>query len=118
MVASFVKHEINEQNSQRVEMLETLVAAGASEYARFQDKVTVQLSGTATAITAVVQRSSIDPSRGTANWAPVEDTTFSGDLSAGISPRRYVEPAVGWWRLNITSMPAGNCTLSMIGETA
>ena len=102
----------------RAEQYDVLTVAGTSPPVRLSDGVTVQISGTATNIVARVERSSQDPAMATANWAPAEDTGISGDLSAGISPRAFLEPAVGWWRLNITTLTGGNCKVSIVGGKA
>lgn len=102
----------------RTERFDTLSSATTSPPVRLSDGVTVQISGTATNIVGRVERSSQDPAVGTANWAPAEDTGFSGDLSAGISPRAFIEPAVGWWRVNLTTLTGGNCAVSIVGGKA
>lgn len=80
------------------------------------------LSGTATAITAMVERSAVNPAgkglTGAAQGAvtsPADSTGFTGDLSAGIAPNIYTESGVGWWRINVTAIAGGNCIASLSG---
>lgn len=80
--------------------------------------VIFQLSGTATAFEAVVERSTRDPIRQTPNWAPAEEEQWTGDLTAGTPPRVYNEPARGWWRLRVIAVSGGNLQLNIIGERA
>lgn len=110
--------EIADNNNNRTELFETISSAASTDPVRLQGRVIVQLSGTATAITAVVEHCTRDPSTAEVNWAPAEDEAFSGDLSAGMAPRPYEDPAIGWWRVRVTSISGGNCKVSIIGEKA
>lgn len=110
--------EIADNNGRRSELFEILSSVGQTEEVRLQGDVIVQLSGTATAITAIVEHATRDPGSSEVNWAPASDDPFTGDLSAGMAPRPYVEPATGWWRVRIASISGGNCKISIIGETA
>lgn len=77
-----------------------------------------QLSGTATSFQAVVERSTRDPLRETANWAPAESEDWSGSLVTGTAPRAYNEPSRGWWRLRVISVSGGVLQLNIMGERA
>ena len=123
MTGSTNRITVRDQDSgrafERVEFFEDMSAIGyTSPYVRLQGSVVVQLSGDATSVAGRVEYSSRDPGGAEANWAPAEDTGFSGDLSAGIAPRTYVDPASGWWRFNLTGLTGGNCKVSIIGESA
>ncbi len=119
MTGETTKLNIKDKSDERTEFFEILEAAGTTSPAiRLQGTVTVQLSGTATEISAVVERSSRSPGSGQENWAPAEDETFAGDLSAGIAPREYTEPAIGWWRVRVLTLTGGDVKISIIGETA
>lgn len=113
---STMDHDVAHSRDNRVELYQLMEAAGATDAVRLQGDVVVQISGTATAITANVERASRDPNGAEVNWAPAEGEAFSGDLSAGISPRAYFEPATGFWRLNISALTGGTCKVSIIGE--
>lgn len=78
--------------------------------------VLFQISGTATSFEAVVERSTRDPIRGTPNWARAEEENWTGDLSQGVAPRVFNEPARGWWRLRVVSLSGGNLQLNIMGE--
>lgn len=118
MVGSFTKLNIADRDSERGEFFEILEAAGlaTSPPVRLQGRVVVQVSGTATDIVAVVEHATRDPGSGEENWAPAEDEPFSGDLSAGIPPREYEDPAVGWWRVRVPTLTGGAVKISIIGE--
>ena len=119
MTGETTKLNIKDKNDERTEFFEILEAVGTTSPAiRLQGTVTVQLSGTATEISAVVERSSRSPGGGEENWAPAEDEAFAGNLSAGIAPREYAEPAVGWWRVRVPTLTGGDVKISIIGETA
>lgn len=100
---------------ERQEMSQTLESAGASDPIRLKGPLSVQLTGTATAITARVERSTQNPT-GTPNWAPAETETFSGNLAEGIAARAYEEPVAAYWRVNVTALTGGNVSVSIIGE--
>lgn len=104
--------------NERTELFDTLSAPGSTDAVRLQGNVVVQVSGSATSLTAIVEHATRDPNTSEANWAPADDTGFGGNLSAGLSPRPYVEPATGWWRVRVTAISGGNCKISIIGEKA
>ena len=119
MTGDVTKLNIRDNNDERSEFFEVLEAAGSTSPAvRLQGNVTVQIAGSATDVVAVVERSSRGPNTGEENWAPAENTPFFGDLSAGIAPREYSEPAVGWWRVRVPTLTGGNISVSIVGETA
>ncbi len=98
---------------------ERFSAAGSMDWTRFEStNVTASISGTATTGTVVVERSAFDPlgSPG-ASAAPADDASFTGDLTAGVSPRAYYETGVGWWRIRVTASTGGyvDCGLSGAG---
>lgn len=113
---STMDHNAAHTRDNRVELYELMTSAGITGHLRLQGDVIVQISGDATNIVATVEHATRDPGTSEANWAPAEDTGFSGDLSAGIPPRSYSEPATGFWRLNITTLTGGNCKVSIVGE--
>lgn len=97
--------------------------AFTTDWQRFVDtEIVVAVCGSATALTAVVERSAQDPAlvvNGVAQGAeasPADDTGFSGDLSAGIAPNIYAERGVGWWRVNASVVTGGTCTASLSGK--
>jgi len=94
--------------------LESAGSTTPQRFSRVEDGVIVQLSGTATAITAIVERSTRDPAVD-ANWAPVEADPITGDLTDGIPPKRYWEPGIAFWRIRFTTMTGGSVQISMLG---
>jgi hypothetical protein len=109
-------HDGGKSRDNRVELFQELGAPGATDGIRLQGDVVVQISGTATNIVAVVEHATRDPGGAQANWAPAETSGFTGDLSLGMSPRVYMEPATGFWRVNVTALTGGNCRVSIVGE--
>jgi hypothetical protein len=113
---STMDHDAGSGRDNRVELYQLMEAPGSTDAIRLQGDVVVQLSGTATAIEAWVEHATRDPASAEANWAPAEDDAFLGDLSAGIAPRPYIEPATGFWRVRVVSISGGNCKVSIVGE--
>lgn len=113
---STMDHSVAHSRDNRVELYQLMEATGQTDAIRLQGDVIVQLSGTATDIVATVEHATRDPGSAEVNWAPAEDSGFSGDLSAGIPPRSYSEPATGFWRVNVTTLTGGNCKVSIVGE--
>lgn len=78
------------------------------------------LSGTATAVVAIIERSAVDPNLGslgavTPIISPADSAGFTGSLATGIPPNIYSEPGIGWWRINVTSVTGGTCTATLSG---
>lgn len=90
---------------------------GATEPARYCDEIVVQLSGTATHIKAMLERSFTDPSEPN-SFAPAEDEFFEGNLSAGMAARRYLDPIGGFYRVRIFELTGGNVYVSIGGKIA
>jgi hypothetical protein len=80
------------------------------------------LSGTATAVTATVLRSAVDPNflvNGVAQGpaaSPADSAGFSGSLATGITPNVYTELGAGWWCINVTAISGGTCTATLSGQ--
>lgn len=97
--------------------------AFATDWVKFQDTdIVAALSGSATDVEAVVERSAVDPaflvngSPQGAQTSPADATGFTGDLSTGIAPNIYTESGVGWWRINVTTVTGGTCTATLSGK--
>ena len=79
------------------------------------------LSGTATSVTAVVERSAVNPAllvNGSAQGAvtsPADAAGITGNLATGVAPNIYTESGVGWWRIRVTAISGGNCIASLSG---
>lgn len=96
-------------------MEQNMTAVGATDPVRVRGAVAIQYTGAATAITSVVERSTIDPSSGSANWARVEDTAVTGNPSTGMTVASYAEPAIAWWRVRLTALTGASVTVSISG---
>ena len=105
-----------------LEWTETLTTPGqatqAQRYQATQNGILFQWTGTATAFSGVVERCTLDPTKGAPNWAPAEDQAVSGNPAAGKSPLIYNEPARGWWRFRLLSITGGTITVYVVGEQA
>ena len=99
-------------------LLETKSGVGSTASVRLSQDIVAQISGTATSIDAVLERSVADPGTTSGSWAPAEDLHFSGDLSAGIAARPYYEPLSAFYRMRIISISGGTATISLIGKQA
>jgi len=91
----------------------TLNAAGVTDWVCLSSNVSVQITGTATAITAIVERSTRNPVVG-ANAAPASDAPITGSPVAGMSPIPYAEPGVAWWRVRVTDVN-GDVVIALSG---
>lgn len=92
---------------------ETLSASGDSTALRLRGLLVVQISGTATAVNAIVLRS---PDGAADNFSPAGDPIV-GDASAGIAVRRYEEPSRGFWKIRIVSV-TGSAKIHLSGFQA
>lgn len=87
---------------------------GATDWVRITDKLAVQLTGTATAVTVLVERSTRDPLGADGpNTALVE--TLTGNLATGIAPVGYDEPGDAWWRSRATVVTGGVLLIAVNG---
>lgn len=104
-----------------LEYTETFTTTGSTDplrYERSDEGIVIQLSGTATSFTAIVERATNDPAGGSPNWAPADSSALSGNASTGIAPVRYDEPVRGWWRVRVTVLTGGNLTVYVAGKPA
>lgn len=102
--------------------IQTVGASAAAPFATAWTRFTIgdicaQISGSATAVVATVQRSDVNPSAdgSLAQAAPADATGFTGDPATGIAPNIYSEPGVGWWRVNVTTVTGGTVHASLSG---
>ncbi len=89
----------------------------ATDWQRFVAcDIVAQVSGTATSVVAVIERSATNPDTDEDyTVAPADLTGLTGDLTTGVPPNIYTEPGVGWWRVNVTTNSGGSCTASLSG---
>lgn len=91
----------------------TLSAPGVTDWVCLANNIAVQITGTATSITALVERSTKNPADA-ANAAPA-DAPITGSPVAGIQPVPYLEPGVAWWRVNVTAVAGGDAVIALSG---
>lgn len=104
-----------------LEYTETFSATGNTDplrYERSDEGIVIQLSGTATSFTAIVERATLDPGAVTPNWAPADSLPLSGNAAVGVAPVRFDEPVRGWWRVRVTALTGGNLTVYIAGKPA
>lgn len=82
-----------------------------------QKDIAVQLTGPSTVVTAVVERSTINPALG-ANPAPLDSTNLTGNPTTGINVNQFYEPGAAWWRVRVTALTgtAVDVALTTSGE--
>jgi hypothetical protein len=98
---------------------QTLSSPGVTEWICMSGQIGVQITGQATSITAVVERSSLDPlSSDGANPTPADGVTLTGDPSSGLIPTGYYEPGTAWWRVRVSSLSGGVVTISLSGHSS
>ena len=98
-----------------VTLEETLTGANqATEWLRLSGQLAIQITGPANAVGVQVERSTRDPATSTPNIAPAGDV-ITGNPAAGMQPKAYVEPGVGWWRAKLTAMTGTDCTIAING---
>lgn len=90
-----------------------LSAPGVTDWVCLANNIAVQITGTATSITALVERSTQNPAAA-ANPATV-DAPITGSPLAGIQPTPYLEPGVAWWRVNVTAVAGGDALIALSG---
>jgi hypothetical protein len=94
---------------------ETLTAANQStEWLRLSGQLAIQITGTATAVSVQVERSTRDPQTLTPNTAPAGDV-ITGNPATGMQPKAYAEPGVAWWRAKLTAITGADCTVAING---
>lgn len=88
--------------------------ADATDWVDFQRDIAIQITGTATSVTAVVERATRGPTN-TPNPAPVGDA-ITGNALSGIPVATFYEPGVAWWRVRITAISGGIANISITGS--
>lgn len=120
-MAGGVKQNTDLGDERFLEYTETFTTTGSTDPLRFErsdEGIVIQLSGTATSFTAIVERATNDPASASANWAPADSNPLSGNASTGIVPVRFDEPVRGWWRLRVTAISGGNLIAYIAGKPA
>lgn len=104
MAAGIANKTIFNDARQRKTINQNLTAVGdVSDWVLCQRDIAVQITGVATAVTAVVERSTVNPTQG-GNPAPVATDPISGNASTGITVAQFYEPGSAWWRVRLTAL--------------
>lgn len=90
----------------------TMNAPGLTDWVCLTGTVALQITGAATAITAITQRSTRNPDI-TANPAPA-DEPVTGNPADGMTPTFYVEAGVAWYRVQVTELN-GEAVIALSG---
>lgn len=118
--ATIVNRDLNPAHVVSSSQLFTATASG--DACLFSKELAVQITGVATAITAIVERhpylNSVAPDPASPNWAPADANAISGDPATGMVPTSYFEPGFGWWRVRVTVLTGASATVSMTGTGA
>jgi hypothetical protein len=118
MAAAATKLVFNESRSRKT--INQVLTSGTdiSDWVSCQKDIAIQVTGPATNVIAVVERSTIDPSNGTANPAPISSDNITGNPSTGITVGQYYEPGSAWWRVRLTTLtgPSVNVSITTSGE--
>lgn len=98
---------------------QTLTAGGqVTDSVMLAGRVAVQFTGTATSVTAQVERSTRDPALGSPNWAPAGDPFTGNPSTANFQPRLYDEAGVAWWRVRCPTITGGSVLVAINGKAA
>jgi hypothetical protein len=104
-----------------------LSATGVTDWHRFREGFAVQITGTATSVTANVIRSTLYPGTNTSGQtidygqsgclanSVTYGTAISGNPSNGIITT-YIEPGTAWFCVQVTAVTGGNVQISMSGK--
>lgn len=91
---------------------QSLTANGdVSDWVLCQGDIAIQITGTATAVTAVVERSTRNPSN-TPNPAPLSADTITGNPTTGVNVASYYEPGAAYWRVRLTALTGAGVNVS------
>lgn len=96
--------------------VQTLTTTGATDWLLMSSYIAVQLSGPATSVTFVVERSVTDPN-GPTGAMPVnaDDAPIQGNPSTGLAPVCFLEPSSAWWRVRVTAITGAQVTVAISG---
>lgn len=106
-------------NRFRSDVTDVTAAPTSTPPVRLAGQVAVQITGTATAITAAIERSVVDPGAdgSTGAWAPAR-APITGNPSTGIEVLAFYEPGVAWWRVRVTAMTGAAAAVALSGGAA
>lgn len=109
----------NRAGSRSISTITTLEGTGSTEWVCLTGQLAVQITGSASALTYMVERSVTDPNGNMgAHAAPADDAPLKGEPILGMSPQGYFEPGCAWWRVTISSMSGGPLLVAISGTKA
>lgn len=112
MAAGTLNKTVSKKATSKVVTNQTLTAFDdVSDWVLCQGDIAVQITGSATAVTAVVERSTRNPSN-TPNAAPLSADNITGNPSTGIPVTSFYEPGAAWWRVRLTALTGGTVNVS------
>ena len=100
-----------------VHTAETFTTAGATKPHRLTGDIVAQISGTGTAINAVLERNPQDPALHPNGWALADPDAYVGSVAAGMAARRYHDPLAAFYRFRVITL-TGSATVAISGESA
>lgn len=106
----------NRAGVRTISQIETLTEAGSTDWIALSGQLAVQITGAASNLTYVVERSVTDPESDLgAHPAPADDAPLKGDPTLGMSPQGYFEPGTAWWRVTVNSFDGGPILVAISG---
>jgi hypothetical protein len=102
-------------SNKRKTISQDVTAAGdVTDWQLFMKDIAIQVTGVATAVNLVVERSTRVPSSN-ANPAPVGDP-ITGNPATGIPVGTFYEPGAAFWRVRVVSMTGASANISISGQ--
>lgn len=103
---------VSKKATQKLVTNQLLTANGdVSDWVLCEGDIALQITGSATSVTAVVERSTRNPS-GTPNPAPLSSDTITGNPSTGMNVASYYEPGAAYWRVRLTALSGSGVNVS------
>lgn len=95
---------------------QTFTQVGVTDWILLSNYIAVSVSGSATSVSIMVERSVTEPT-GKIGATPVaaDDAPIQGNPSQGMSPVAYMEPGAAWWRIRVLDLAGGNVFVSLSG---
>lgn len=94
----------------------TVSQPGLTSWVCLTGQLAIQVTGDATVLSYLVERSSMDPHDPAGhNAAPADSQVITGSPVQGMTPEAFYEPGVGWWRIRVTDIQGGDALLTISG---
>lgn len=109
----------NSTGVRTISQINMLDEAGSTDWIALSGQLAVQITGAASNLVYVVERSATDPNGDLgAHPAPADAAPLKGDPTLGMSPQGYFEPGTAWWRVNVSSFDGGPILVAISGTSA